>query len=148
MNWTPYVAIQGQSFRTPDYAETALLGSNQFALNFTNRTATAYRGEVGLRNDLVMPIDRGSQLDLFGKIAYAHDEITNPSANANFTTFGIGGAPFIVYGAQPARNLALNSTGIEARLANGWSFMAKFDSEYGDGSYRSYSGTGRIRYTW
>jgi hypothetical protein len=148
MNWTPYAAIQGQSFHTPDYAETALLGSNQFALNFTNRTATAYRGEVGLRNDMVVPIDKGSQLDLFGKIAYAHDEITNPSANANLTAFGIGGAPFIVFGAQPARNLALSSTGVEARLANGWSFMAKFDSEYGDNLYRSYSGTGRIRYTW
>jgi hypothetical protein len=148
MNWTPYAAIQGQSFRTGNYAETALVGSNQFALNFTGRTATAYREEVGLRNDLVVPIDKGSQLDLFGKIAYAHDDITNPSANANLTAFGVGGAPFIVYGALPARNLALSTTGMEARLANGWSFMAKVDTEYGDRDYRSYSGTGRIRYTW
>jgi hypothetical protein len=148
MDWTPYAAIQGQSFHTGDYAETALVGSPQFALNFTGRTATAYRGEVGLRNDLVVPIDKGSQLDLFGKIAYAHDEITNPSANANLTAFGVGGASFIVYGAQPARNLALSSSGLEARLSNGWSVMAKVDSEWGDRSYRSLSGTGRIRYTW
>ena len=42
--WTPYGAVQGQSFSTPGYGETAAAGPNlnQFALNFAGRTATAF----------------------------------------------------------------------------------------------------------
>jgi outer membrane autotransporter protein len=146
-NWTPYAAIQGQSFHTPNYGEVATAGSNQFALNFAGRTATAYRGEIGLRSDKVMAVDNGGQLNLFGKLAYAHDEISNPAAAANFTTLGLGAAPFTVFGARPSRNLALTTAGAEWRLVNGLSFMVKFDGEFGDRS-ETYAGTGRIRYTW
>ncbi len=145
--WTPYGAVQGQSFGTPNYGETAVTGSNQFALNFTSRTATAFRGELGLRADKTMPIDNGSQLNLFGRFAYAHDEISNPAAAANFTALGLGAAPFTVYGARPSRDLALTSAGAEWRLANGVSFLAKFDGEFGDRS-QTYTATGRLRYTW
>jgi uncharacterized protein with beta-barrel porin domain len=145
--WTPYGAVQGQSFSTPNYGETAVSGSNQFALNFTGRTATAWRGELGLRTDKTMPIDNGSQLNLFGRFAYAHDEISNPAAAANFTTLGFGAAPFTVYGARPSRDLALTTAGAEWRLANGVSFLAKFDGEFGDRS-QTYTATGRLRYTW
>jgi hypothetical protein len=37
--------------------------------------------------------------------------------------------------------------GAEWRLASGVSFLAKFDGEFGDRS-QTYTGTGRIRYTW
>jgi uncharacterized protein with beta-barrel porin domain len=144
--WTPYAAFQGQSFHTPNYGEFAVSGSNQFALNFADRTATAYRGELGLRTDKVMAIDKGSQLNLFGKVAYARDEISNPALAANFTALGAGSS-FTVFGARPSQNLLLSASGVEWRLANGISFMVKADSEYGEHS-RTYSGTGRIRYTW
>ena len=147
INWTPYAAIQAQSFYTPNYAESAVGGSNQFALNFNSRTATDYRGELGVRGDRLIAVDNGNQVNLFGKLAYAHDEITNPSASANFTTLGLGAAPFIVFGAAPSHDLALTTVGMEYRLASGWSFLAKFDGEFGDRS-QTYSGTGRIRYTW
>jgi len=115
----------------------------------TARTATAFRGEVGLRSDKVFAVDSGSQLNLFGKFAYAHDEISNPQANIAFATVGgIGGsAPFTVFGARPSRDLALTTAGAEWRLASGVSFLVKFDGEFGDRS-ETYSGTGRIRYTW
>jgi len=145
--WTPYGAVQAQSFSTPSYGEVAVTGSNQFALNFLGSTATAYRGELGLRTDKVMPIDNASQLSLFGRFAYAHDEISNPAAAANFTALGFGAAPFTVYGARPSRDLALATAGVEWRLANGVSFLAKFDGEFGDRS-QTYVATGRIRYTW
>jgi uncharacterized protein with beta-barrel porin domain len=145
--WTPYAAIQGQSFHTPNYGETAVTGSNQFALNFAARNATAFRGELGVRTDKVVAVDNGGQVNLFGKIAYAHDEISNPAAVANFTALGLGAAPFTVFGARPSQNLALSSSGVEWRLANGISFMVKADSEWGNHS-QTYSGTGRIRYTW
>jgi len=37
--------------------------------------------------------------------------------------------------------------GVEWRLANGLSFMVKADSEWGNHT-QTYTGTGRIRYTW
>jgi uncharacterized protein with beta-barrel porin domain len=149
INWTPYAAIQGQSFSTPNYSETAVVGAAAGALSVASRTATAFRGEVGLRPDKVFAVDSGSQLNLFGKFAYAHDEISNPQANVAFAVIGgIGGsAPFTVFGARPSRDLALTTAGAEWRLASGVSFLVKFDGEFGDRS-ETYSGTWRIRYTW
>ena len=147
VQWTPYGAIQGQSFHTPGYGEVAVVGSNGLALNFAARTATAIRGEVGLRTDKVIAIDRGSQFNLFSKVAYAHDEVSDPNLTANFTVLGAGGTPFTVFGARPSRDLALTTAGAEWRLANGISLLTKFDGEFGERS-QTYSGTGRIRYTW
>jgi uncharacterized protein with beta-barrel porin domain len=147
LQWTPYGAIQGQRFSTPNYGEIATTGSSEFALNIASRTATAFRGELGLRADKVMAVDNGSRVNLFGKISYAHDEISNPSLAANFTAVGAGLATFTVYGAKPSQNLALLSSGVQWRLSNGISFMVKADGEWGDRS-QTYSGTGRIRYTW
>lgn len=144
--WTPYAAIQGQTFHTPSYGETAVTGSNQFALNIAGRDATAFRGELGLRTDKIMAIDNGGQVNWFSKIAYAHDEISNPAAVASFIALGPG-SNFTVFGARPSQNLALSSSGVEWRLSNGISFMVKGDGEWGEHS-QTYKGTGRIRYTW
>jgi outer membrane autotransporter protein len=148
VQWTPYGAIQGQSFRTPGFSEIAPVGSPALGLTFDGRTATAFRGEIGLRSDKVVAIDQGSQLNLFGKLAYAHDEVSDPSVNANFTALGGGvGTPFTVFGARQSPDLVLVTGGAEWRLATGVSFLAKFDGEFGDRS-ETYSATGRIRYTW
>jgi uncharacterized protein with beta-barrel porin domain len=147
INWTPYGAFQGQAFQTPSYAETATVGVPAFALNVAGRTATAYRGEAGLRTDKVMPIDNGSQLSLFGKLAYAHDEISDPQATLSFVGLGAAAPTFTVFGTRPSRDLALTTAGAEWRLASGVSFLVKFDGEFGDRS-ETYAGTGRIRYTW
>jgi outer membrane autotransporter protein len=146
LSWTPYAAFTGQSFHTPNYGEIATAGSNQFALNVASRTATAYRGELGVRTDKVMAVDNGGQVNLFGKVAYAYDSISNPAAAASFAALGPG-SNFIVFGARPSQNLALSTSGVEWRLASGLSFMVKADSEWGDRSH-TYTGTGRIRYTW
>jgi uncharacterized protein with beta-barrel porin domain len=83
---------------------------------------------------------------LFGRTAYARDTVSNPALAANFAALGPTGG-FTVFGAQPSQNLLLSSAGAEWRLAGGVSFMLKADSEWGERS-RTYSGTGRIRYTW
>ncbi len=145
--WTPFGAIQGMSFRTPGFSEVAVVGSPALALTYAGSTATAFRGELGLRTDKVFRIDNGSQFNLFGKLSYAHDEVSNPALTVNFSGLGGGGAPFTIVGARPSRDLALTTAGAEWRLANGISFMAKFDGEFGDRS-QTYSGTGRVRYTW
>jgi uncharacterized protein with beta-barrel porin domain len=145
VQWTPYAAIQLQSFRTPTYGEVATVGSPQFALTYNGRTATAVRGELGGRADKTIAIDNGSQLSLFGKVAWAHDEISDPMLNVSF--IGLPVASFAVNGATPAHDLALVTGGAEWRLASGVSLLAKFDGEFANRS-QTYSGTGRIRYAW
>jgi uncharacterized protein with beta-barrel porin domain len=84
-------------------------------------------------------------LALRGKVARAHDWITDPSLMPTFEA--LPGASFIVNGATPAKNSALTSAGAELRLANGLACLAKFDSELASHS-STYAGTGTVRYTW
>ncbi|WP_315783661.1 MULTISPECIES: autotransporter domain-containing protein [unclassified Bradyrhizobium] len=144
--WTPYGAIQAQGFRTPAYAETASQGSNQFALSYAGRTATAFRAELGVHTDRTIAIENGGQLTLFGRTAYAHDVVSSASVTANFAALGTTSG-FTVFGAKPSQNLMVSSTGAEWQLASGVSFMVRADTEWGERS-RTWSGTGRIRYTW
>jgi outer membrane autotransporter protein len=144
---TPFAAVQVQTFHTPAYGEIATgASSNQFALNFDGRNATDIRTELGARADKVWHLADASALNLFGKAAWAHDEVSDPQLSASF----IGLTPvasFVVNGAAPARDLALLSGGAEWRLINGVSLMAKFDGELSDRTM-TYSGTGRLRFTW
>jgi uncharacterized protein with beta-barrel porin domain len=145
VRWTPYAAVQAQSFRTPSYGEIATSGSNQFALTFNGRTATAVRGELGGRTDKTIAISDGSQINLFAKLAWAHDEISDPNLNVSF--IGLPTASFAVNGATPAHDLALVTAGSEWRFTSNVTVLAKFDGEFANRS-QTYSGTARLRYTW
>jgi uncharacterized protein with beta-barrel porin domain len=57
------------------------------------------------------------------------------------------GSSFTVNGAAPVTNVALLTSGVEYRMANGISFGAKLDTELASRS-QTYSGTGTVRYTW
>lgn len=144
---TPYAAVQGQSFHTPAYGEVATgAASNPFALNFDARNATDVRTELGARADRIWPVAGAGSFNVFGKVAWAHDEVSDPRLSASF----IGLTPvasFVVNGATPSHDLALLSTGSEWRLGNGVSLMAKFDGELSSRTM-TYAGTGRLRYTW
>src|SRR5207237_8226362 len=48
---TPYAAAQVTTFHLPGYGETALVGSNQFALSYTSQDTTNVRTEFGARTD-------------------------------------------------------------------------------------------------
>jgi autotransporter-associated beta strand protein len=146
MSWTPYGAIQGQSFRTAGYTEAAAIGSNQFALSVASRTASAWRAEAGMQADRAVAVGDGGELRMFGKAAFAHDAISTPALAANFAVLGPTGS-FTALGAQPSQNLLLASSGAEWQLAGGLSLMLKAGAEWGERS-RTYSGTGRIRYSW
>jgi uncharacterized protein with beta-barrel porin domain len=69
----------------------------------------------------------------------------NPTLTTEFQT--LPGSTFIVSGATPAKNSALTSAGVELRLANGVTALAKFDGEFASHS-STYAGTGTVRYTW
>ena len=108
------------------------------------RSLTSF-GFLGARFDHVALIDRGAVLTLRGRLAWAHDWVSDPSRAAVFQA--LPGAGFIVNGAVPAKDSALASAGAELRLANGVTLLAKFDGEFAEHA-QTYAGTGTIRYTW
>ena len=141
---TPYAAIQAQSFHTPGYTETGVI-PNGSALTFNGRDATDTRSELGARFDRVLARYTNAVLALRGRLAWAHDWVSDPTLGAVFQE--LAGASFIVNGATPAENSALTSVGAELRLANGFMLLGKFDGEFAAHS-STYAGTGTLRYTW
>jgi uncharacterized protein with beta-barrel porin domain len=141
---TPYAAIQAQNFHTPSYAETDLTGGG-FALGFKSRNATDTRSELGGRFDRLLLLDPTAALTLRGRVAWAHDWISDPTLAAVFQT--LPGAGFVVSGATPAKNSALTSAGAELRLANGVTLLGKFDGEFASHA-STYAGTGTLHHAW
>jgi len=141
---TPYAAVQAQGFRTPSYNETDVTGGG-FALSYNSRTATDTRSELGSRFDHVAATSSTSILTLRGRLAWAHDWVSDPTRTALFQA--LPGASFVVNGAAPAKDSALVSAGAELRFANNVALLAKFDGEFASGS-QTYAGTGTVRYTW
>jgi uncharacterized protein with beta-barrel porin domain len=84
-------------------------------------------------------------LILRGRVAWAHDLVSNPALSAAFET--LSGANFTVNGAPIPHNSALTSAGAELFLTPRWTLLAKFDGEFAPGS-QTYAGSGTLRYTW
>jgi uncharacterized protein with beta-barrel porin domain len=141
---TPYAAVQAQSFRTPSFGETDLNGGG-FALAYSARTATDTRSELGSRFDRTVPTEVGATLNLRGKLAWAHDWVSEPTLGAVFQT--LPGASFTVSGAAPAHESGLVSAGAELRFVGGTSLGAKFDGEFAARS-QIYTGVVTARYGW
>jgi len=144
--FTPYAAVQAQSFSAPAYSESGALGApDPFALAYAAQTATVVRTELGGRFDRDYAQADGSRLDLFGRVAWAHDWQSNPNLTATF--IGLPAASFVVAGATPPADLALLTAGAEWRRRDGWAFLAKFDGEFAARA-QAYMGTARVKYAW
>jgi uncharacterized protein with beta-barrel porin domain len=140
---TPYAAVQVQSFHTPSYSETDITAGG-FGLSYGAQSATDTRGEVGARFD-DWQIFRDMPVVLRGRIAWAHDWVSNPALSATFQALPT--ASFIVNGAPIPKDAALTSAGAEWKIDTNWSFAAKFDGEFASGA-QTYAGTGTLRYAW
>ncbi len=140
---TPYAALQAQSFHTPSYSETDL-GAGGFGLTYSAMNSTDARSELGLRTDSLTALN-GMPLVLRGRLAWAHDWVSNPALGAVFQA--LPGASFVVNGAPLPPNSALASAAAELRVTANWSLMGKFDGEFATGS-QTYAGTGTLRYAW
>ena len=114
-------------------------------MHYGHSVTTDTRSELGVRFDRQMLLNWSAVLALRGRVAWAHDWVTNPSLIPGFEA--LPGASFIVNGAMPAKNSALTSAGAELRLINGFSVLAKFDGEFASHS-QTYAGTGTVRFTW
>ena len=140
------VALQAQTFSTPNYAETPTSGSQQFALSYASHTGNVLRSELGSWLSRNFIVADSALVTAFGRAAWAHDWQDALQASATF----LGLAPvasFVVGGAKPAADLAVMTAGAEIRMANGWALMGKFDGEFGQGT-QTYVGTARARYAW
>jgi len=140
---TPYGALQAQSFHTPSYSETDLTGGG-LGLTYAAMNATDTRSELGARFDGLTTLN-GLPLILRGRLAWAHDWVSDPALTAVFQ--GLPGASFVVNGAPLPANSALASAGAELKLNPHLSLLGKFDGEFANGS-QTYAGTGTLRYTW
>jgi uncharacterized protein with beta-barrel porin domain len=106
--------------------------------------ATDVRSELGARFDDLTVI-RGKPLILFGRLAWAHDFVSNPSLSAAFEA--LPGGSFTVNGAPIPPDSVLTTAGTQLFLTPQWTLLAKFDGEFAKGS-QTYAGTGTLRYTW
>jgi autotransporter-associated beta strand protein len=141
---TPYAAVQAQNFHTPAYSETDYSGGS-FGLTYNAQNGHDTRSELGARFDRLILLNWNAVLALRGRVAWAHDWISDPNLLPSFEA--LPGASFIVQGATPAKNAALTSAGAELRLVNGISLLGKFDGEFAAHS-QTYAGTGTLRYVW
>jgi outer membrane autotransporter protein len=142
---TPYAAVQAQSLVLPSYGETAISGSNQFALSYMAHTVNTVRTELGVRLDKTYLLDHGTILTFYSRAAWAHDFGNTANAGVNFT--GVPTTNFFVDGATPAADGALLTAGAQYKLINGWSVLAKFDGEFSK-TTALYSGSGTVRKVW
>jgi uncharacterized protein with beta-barrel porin domain len=139
----PPCSVQFQDFYTPAYSETDVTGGG-FGLTYNATNATDVRTELGGRFDDPAVV-YGKPLVLFGRVAWAHDFVSNPALGAVFQA--LPGGSFTVNGASIARYSALTSAGAELFLTPRWTPLAKFDGEFANGS-QTYAGSGTLRYSW
>jgi uncharacterized protein with beta-barrel porin domain len=140
---TPYGALQFQDFHTPAYSESDVPGGG-LGLSYNAMNATDVRSELGSRFDAPTLL-YGKPLVLYGRLAWAHDFVSNPALSASFETLPT--ASFTVFGAPIPRDSALTTAGVQLFLSANWSLITKFDSEFASGS-QIYAGSGTLRYTW
>jgi uncharacterized protein with beta-barrel porin domain len=140
---TPYAALQAQDFHTPSYSESDLTGGG-FGLSYAAMNATDVRSELGSRFDAPTLV-AGMPLVLRGRLAWAHDWVSNPALDATFQS--LPGSSFVVNGAPMPQNSALTSAGAELFLTPRLTLLAKFDGEFAPGA-QTYGGSGTLRYQW
>ena len=111
------------------------------SLALASRDASDTRSEIGARFDRVLALYPNAVLTLRGRVAWAHDLVTDPTLVPMFQA--LPGSSFVVYGATPAKNSTLTSAGAELRLANGVTLLGKFDGEFAPARLAGGPPTGR-----
>ncbi|MGO8738754.1 beta strand repeat-containing protein [Rhodoblastus sp.] len=141
---TPYAANQVQALMLPGFAENAQGGiGSAFSLDYGSHDPVIDRTELGLRFDLAQPF--GGGLDLYGRVAWAHDFGDLALSTVFFQSVPTNG--FRVYSANPAPNGALLTLGGEYGLGGGWTATAKFEGEFSS-TTNYYGAMAELRKNW
>ncbi|MGA3309942.1 MAG: ice-binding family protein [Xanthobacteraceae bacterium] len=143
--FTPYGALQAQSFMTPAYQETGASGASAFALAYNSQTTSMIQTELGAWFDETIALDNGASLALWTRAAWAYDRWSGTSMTAAFES--LPGSSFPVFGAVPGPDSLLASVGAQISFKNGISLAGEFDSQLSE-SWQTYGGFVRLRYTW
>ena len=89
-----------KAFSAPGYNESAAPSVSPFGLAFDSRTATDLRTEVGSWANRSFKLSDGNELDLSGRVGWAHDWQSSSQLSATFAALPT--ASFVVTGAMPA----------------------------------------------
>ena len=144
MTWTPYAAVQPQTFHSQAFSETDVLAGG-LALNYQANDTVDTRTEIGARLATSVPLLNGMAVDFQGRAAWAHDFVSTPTLGVAFQS--LPGSSFAVYGARLADNSALVSAGGELHITRSLSLIAKFDGEFARQEQIA-SGRAILRYSW
>lgn len=142
---TPYASLQVQTFFIPSYSEESAPAAALFALDYDSSTTTSTRTELGARFGRSIPLDSDAVLTLRSRLAWAHDEGNDATADVSFRT--LPGSSFRVEGADANGDYLLASAGAEVRFASGFAVGGFFDSAISQNS-QTFSGTGRLSFAW
>jgi outer membrane autotransporter protein len=83
MTWTPYAAVQPQTFHSQAFSETDVLAGG-LALNYQANDTVDTRTEIGARLATSAPLLNGMAVDFQGRAAWAHDFVSTPSLGVAF----------------------------------------------------------------
>jgi uncharacterized protein with beta-barrel porin domain len=89
--------------------------------------ATDARTELGARFD-DLAVVYGKPLILFGRLAWAHDFVSNPMLSAAFEA--LPGGTFTVNGAPTPQSSAFTTAGAQLFLTPQWTVIARFEGEF------------------
>jgi len=143
---TPYVALRGQSFRTPAYSERTLAGVSTYALDYAARTATSLRSELGAEVEWSDTFSEDATVVLRLRGAWARELSSRTDVNASFQSV-VGDPNFILDGARPHRDSLLVSAGAEIRTRDGFYVAGSLNGRL-TGNAHSYGGALKLGYTW
>jgi outer membrane autotransporter protein len=127
MTWTPYAAVQPQTFHSQAFSEIDVL-SGGLALNYQANDTVDTRTEIGARLATSVLLLGGMTVDFQGRAAWAHDFASTPTLGVAFQS--LPGSSFAVYGARLADNSALVSAGGELHIMRSLSLIGKLDGEF------------------
>lgn len=145
LGWlTPYAAVRGQVFMTPDYSERTVAGVSTFALDYEARTATAIRSELGIGAQWSLPVDGGA-LAVRARGAWAHDYGDGNDIEAAFQS--IPGSHLTTQGAEADRDSLLLSAGAGVSFYNGFFVNGGVDSRIAVGG-QAHSAKIKLGFTW
>ena len=146
MGWfTPYVALRGQIFANPGYAEETASGSSIFALDYEGGLSTSLRSEVGARAEWTADLGEDQTLTLYASGAWAHTIRSGDSMEASFQA--LADSTFTVNGATSAADSLLASAGLDLALGNGFVLSGSVDGAFAENALR-YGATGGLSYSW
>jgi outer membrane autotransporter protein len=139
---SPVGAIEAHSLTAPAIRESAAPGgTGAAALVVEGRTLTTARTELGLRADVAGVFGFGAA-NAYARLAWAHYLARDAAIEASLT--GLPAARFAILGAQPDRDTALLSLGLDVRITPAITLGGRFDAELGSDTTRL-GGFARVR---